>query len=402
LGIFASMTRKRESTLAEFVASNSSTTDWTTALLVGGGYNGSDNDILGIIANEINEGAVEVLRGADRSTSVGRLLHGASVALLRFSGSNQTSTTRTRLRGKAQATMLSAVVGATAKLGTRPGVGANASVWQDRLVEVARAWGNGWVLFQAVACLPANVDIGTMATAVQHKHPELSARLTAEAEARANRRSTNWWRDRLAVASTDASKREWLFGVLACAYSQVVIDLASEVDGQVNALAPKHFTLIREALRHFRKLGLSHQLVLNDALRLNQVTLSVRSLWLARVVATDGSIEQIDKRLTGAFPDLLKSEPVDLRELTRVVGRGKKIPFATFKGHRSALPSGGWASNINIGAMTAKTPEEVLKAPAHWPADLVQRAVEHVEKRMLTGLGTVAEVASANSWFEDV
>ena len=83
-----------------------------------------------------------------------------------------------------------------------------------------------------------------------------------------------------------------------------------------------------------------------------------------------------------------------------MVGGGKKIPFDTFKGHRSALPPGGWASNV-IGAMRAKVPEEVLTAPANWPADLVQRAVEHVEKRMLSGLTIVAAVAETNSWFED-
>lgn len=354
---------------------------------------------MGIVVNEINEGAVEVLRGADRSTSVGRLLHGASVALLRATGSSQTSTTRTRLRGKAQATVLSAVVGATAKLGNRPGADANASVWRERLIEIAKAWGNGWVLFQAVACLPADLDLNTMATTVGSQQPELSARLIAEAEARANRKNTDWWRTR-STTTRDDSKREWLFGVVTCAYTQVVIDLASELDSVVNSLSPKHFAAIRESLRNFRKLGHSHQLVLNETLRLNQVTLSARSLWLVRAVATDGSIEQIDKRLTGAFADLLMSEPGDLRELTRVVGSGKKIPFATFKGHRSALPSGGWASNINIGAMTANTPEEVLKAPADWPAHLVQRAVEQVEKRMLTGLSTVAGVASTNAWFE--
>lgn len=400
LGIFANMPRKRESTLTEFLSANSSTTDWTTTLLVAGGYNGSDNDILGIVQAEINEGAAEVLRGADRSTTVGRLLHGASVALLRASGSNATSASRTRLRGKSQATVLSTVADATAKLGTRPGADASASAWQERLIKIAKAWGDGWMLFQAVACLPADLDMSTMATTVQDRHAELSARLTAEAAARANRKNTSWWRDRLATATTDASKREWLFGVLTCAYSQVMIDLAGELDGVANDLSPRHFTAIRESLRNFSKLGLSHQLVLNDALRLNQVTLSTKSLWLVRVVATDGSVEQIDKRLTGAFTALLKSEPGDLRELTRVVGGGKKIPFTTFKGHRSALPSGGWASNINIGAMTAKLPEEVLKAPADWPADLVQRAVEHIEERMLSGLGTVAEVASANAWFD--
>jgi hypothetical protein len=400
LGIYVNMTRQQESNLAEFLAQNSSTTAWTTALLAAGGYNGSDNDILGIVHAEINEGAVEVLRAADRSISVGRLLHGASVALLRAPGSDKASTSRTRLRGKSQATVLSTVVDAMAKIGTRPGVDANASVWQERLIEIAKTWGDGWILFQAVACLPADLDISTMTTTIQNQHAELSVRLTAEAGARANRKNTSWWRDRLATATTDASKREWLFGVLACAYSQVVIDLAAELDGVANALSPKHFTAIRESLRNVRKPGLSHKLVLNDALRLNQVTLSAKSLWLIRVVATDGSVEQIDKRLTATFDSLLKSEPGDLRELTRVVGGGKKIPFAAFQGHRSALPSGGWASNINIGAITAKLAEEVLKAPADWPADLVQRAVEHVEKRMLSRLDTMAEVASANSWFD--
>lgn len=401
LGIFAGMTRKRESALAEFLTSNSSMTDWMTALLIAGGYDGSDNDMLGIVQADINEGAGEVLRGAERSSSVGRLLQGASVALLRNAATSATSTTRTRLRGKSQATVLSAVVQATAKLGTWPGADANTSVWQARLMEIAKAWGDGWVLFQAVTCLPSSLDLGALAATVRIQHPELSVRLTAQADARANRRNANWWRQRLSTATTDATKREWLFGMLACAYSQVVIDLAGELNGVVNELSPKHFTAIRESLRNFRKLGLSHQLVLHDALRLNQVTLSVRSLWLVRVVATDGSVEQIDKRLAGSFADLLRSESGDLRELTRVVGGGKKIPFDTFKGHRSALPPGGWASNVKIGAMRTKVPEEVLTAPANWPADLVQRAVEHVEKRMLSGLSIVADVAGTNSWFED-
>lgn len=401
LGIFAGMTGERESTLAGFLTANSSMTEWTTALLVAGRYNGANSDILGIVQTEINEGAVEVLRGTDRLTPVGRLLHGASVALLRGTGASTINATRTRLRGKSEATVLTAVVEATAKLGARPGVDSGALVWRDRLVEIAKTWADGWVLFQAVVCLPANLDLSALATLVRNQQPELVARLTAEAEARINRNDTSWWRKRMSTTSNDASKRELLFGLLACAHSQVVIDLASEMDDVVKALSPKHFTSVRDSLRNFRRLGLRHPLVLNDALRLKQITLCARSLWLVRVMATDGSVEQIDKRLSESFPDLLKSEPGDLRELTRVVGRGKSIPFNSFKGHRSALPSGGWASNVNIGAMRAGSPEVVLKAPADWPADLVQRAVEYVEKRLLNELSTVAELASAQSWFDD-
>jgi hypothetical protein len=49
----------------------------------------------------------------------------------------------------------------------------------------------------------------------------------------------------------------------------------------------------------------------------------------------------------------------------------------------------------------AKATEEVLATPAEWPGDLVQRAVGNVEKRMLSGLRAVGDVASANSWFDD-
>lgn len=401
LGVFAGMTRKRESTLAEFVTANSSPDDWTTSLLVAGGYGGSDNKILGVVQAEINEGAADMLRGADRSTPVGRLLHGTSVALLRTPGRGTHSTPRTRLRGKSQATVLSGVVAATAKLATRPGPDAASSVWQERMTEIANAWGNGWVLHQAVASLPASVDISALAATLRAKEPALANRLDTEADARNCRSNAVWWRDRLETATTDAAKREWLFSALSGPNTQVVIDLADEVNGLVDALGSKHYAALREALRNFRKLGISHQLVLNDALRLNQVTFSPRTLWLLRLLTTEGSVEQIDRRLTAAFPDLLTSGLGDLRELTRVVGGGKKIPFDTFRGHRAALPTGGWASNINIGAMRAKATEEVLANPAEWPGDLVQRAVEHVEKGMLGGLRAVGDVASANSWFDD-
>ncbi|GGB22118.1 hypothetical protein GCM10011492_09980 [Flexivirga endophytica] len=402
LGILADLTRKRESDLADLLVTiaSTSTTHWITGRLLASGYDGSSSTILRLVHDEINAGVVEVIHGATRSTPAGQLLLGASVALMRVPARNQTSTPRNRRRGNSPAKVLPAVVVATANLATRPGADAAPSVWQERLIEIAKAWGDGWVLFQAVACLPTDLDIGTLSTTVRGQQPSLSARLTIETEARANRRNADWWRTRLAVATTDVAKAEWLFSVTTCAYSQLVIDLASEVDSVVNTLPPKHFTAIRESLRHFRKLAQSRPLVLNEALRLKQVTFSARSLWLLRVMANEGGVEQIDRRLSGTFGELVGSGFGDLRELARVLGRDKKIPFATFKGHRSGFPPGGWASDVKIGAMTGKLPEEVLSAPADWPSDLVHRAVEHVENRILRAQSTLADVASANSWFE--
>lgn len=401
LGIFARMSPRQESTLAEFVLKHASPDTWMTALLVAGGYGGSNNHILRVVQAEVNEGAAEVVRGASRSTPIGRLLHGAAVALLRSSGaSDHSGTTRTRLRRNSESTVLAPVVAATAKLGVRPDPQVDSYGWQERLTEIATVWGEGWILHQAVASLPANVDIEALAAILSAKQPALASRLDFEAAARDHRGDSTWWRIQLASSTSDASRREWLFSALTSAKTPVVIDLADELSGVADRLEPKHYGALREALRSFRKLGIGHQLVLSDALRLNRVAFSARALWLVRLVSTESSVEQIDKRLAPAFAELLAAGLGDLRELTRAVGGGKKIPFDTFRGHRAELPTGGWASSINVGAMRVRASEEVLANPAEWPSDLVQRAVEHVEKRMLSGLQSIGEVAVVDSWFE--
>lgn len=191
-----------------------------------------------------------------------------------------------------------------------------------------------------------------------------------------------------------------MFSILTCSYSPVVVALADELSGAVDKLAAKHYVAIRHAIRAFRSnLSISRELALHDALRLNQVTFSPRTLWLAREGATEASVTWIDKRISGGFDELLTAGIGDLRELARLVGNDKVIKFDTFRGHRESLPVGGWASNINIGSLRAKRAEEVLRNPHEWPGDLVQRAVEAVEDRMLVGLAPIGQVADADKWF---
>ncbi len=149
------------------------------------------------------------------------------------------------------------------------------------------------------------------------------------------------------------------------------------------------------------KLSVGRDLNLHDPLRLKQAEFSARTLWLGRVTANEGTVEQIDKRLVDAFGDLLAAGIGDMRELTRIVGSSKLIKFDTFRGHRAGLPVGGWASNIKLGAMRAKVADDVLTNPGDWPGDLVQRAVEEVEERMSAGLKPVGEVATASNWFPE-
>ena len=402
LGVLGGLKPADEMKVSQLLAASKSDSVWAAQLLAAGGYNGTSDDVLGVVQQEVNDGAAETQRGMDRTTPVGQMLTCATIAMLRTSGRGDAggeTASRTRFRSRSKATVLSTIVSATGELRNRPSATASDNDWQQRLVRIAEAWGDGWVLRQAVAALPAGIDLWTMMVSVQSKHPELYASLSTEANARVHRNDVAWWRQQLAEAGDGFALRHWVFSVLTCAYAPVVIALAAELSGAVDKLAPKHYLAIRHAILEFAKTSVSRELVLHEPLRLRQVEFSARTLWLARAGATEASVEQIDRRLAGAFEGLLSSGIGDLRELTRLVGTSRSIKFDTFRGLRASLPVGGWASNIKIGMVRAKLADQVLQRPSEWPGDLVQRAVEEVEARMQGGLEPIAKVAEDDRWF---
>ncbi|MFV0461346.1 MAG: hypothetical protein ACK5MT_21540 [Actinomycetales bacterium] len=400
IGALDGLTRQRETMLAEVLTATSSEDEWATSLLLEAGYQGSADEVLSAVVREINDGAGETVRAIDLTTPVGRLLRNSAAILGRAPRRDDKVTTpRTRLRGKKTATVLAAVVEATDQLQKRPAHDAAPDQWGTRLAKIAEVWHGGWVLQQAVVSLPIGVDIAAVAKTIRPEQAHLAVMLNLEAEARAHRNDTAWWRAQLSATSTPFATRHWLFSVLSCAHTQVVVDLAAEISETVDRLAPKHYRSLRTALVRFQTLGNSHKLVLYDPLRLNQVNFSPATLWLLRTVVTEASADQIDQRFPAAYPELLDSPVGDLRELTRFVGASKTIPFNSFRDHRAELPVGGWASDIKLGAMRGKVADEVLANPAAWPGDLVQRAVERVEECLLVDLEPLAEVADNGDWF---
>jgi hypothetical protein len=201
----------------------------------------------------------------------------------------------------------------------------------------------------------------------------------------------DWCRQRLADAANGLEKRHWVFSLLGCAHQQVVVDLAGDLTQVVDQLAPKYFRAIHESLRVFSKLSVARVLNLYDPLRLNQVELSPRVLWLARVGVTEASVKQVDKGLMDRFATLLQPGMGDMRELVRIVGRSKAIKFDLLR----------WASNVKLGTMRASLPNEILRNPGEWPGDVVQRAVEEVSDRLSVGSESIAAVAAVNLWFQE-
>jgi hypothetical protein len=406
LGALRGANSQQASDLADALTEVRSESLWMTDLLVRGGYDGNADEVLAICVEEINDGAADVVDRPGAPTPLSRLFECASLAQLRPARNPSTSSeiphggTRTRFRRTKGQTLVADIVAGMEALRSRPNVSADVQLWRERLAQVAKIWGDGWVLRQAVAMVPSDLDLTGLAASAAADSPELGNVLETEAGARANKGNADWWRQSLRSAATELDRRHWAFSVLAIAHTQVVIDLAPELNDVVDSIEPRHARVITAALTAFRKSSLVRTLVIQDSLRRNQVNYSPRTLWLLRFVATESGTEQVDKKLLARFEELLQPGMGDMRPLLRTVGASKTIKIDALRGTRSVLPAGGWASDVKLGAIRPTKADEILKEPAEWPSDIVQRAVEQTAEP-IAGAIPVSSLATANKWFQD-
>lgn len=403
LRVLNGLTPANETRLLHLLNSYKSNSIWATQHLTAGGYDGIQEDILTIVKEEINDGAAEAIQRPSSLSSVGRILIGANIAMFRPTGNvdpRSADTKHTRMSGGVAVSLLSQVVKATHDL--RSQASDTDSDWQQRLMLIEEVWGDGWVLRQALATIPPTISLETIALLVQSKNPDLYAPLTAEFNARTHRKDVDWWRQQLNDVVDDFMLRHWIFSILTCAFSPVITALADDLNRVVEDLTPKHYLTIRNAINSFHQNpSVSRKLALNETLRLNQANFSARTLWLIREGVTESTVEQIDKRIAADFGEFLAIGSGDLREIARLSGKTRTIKFDVFRGHRAQLPAGGWASTIKLGALSPKLAADILRSPHEWPGDLVQRAVEKVELRMLSTLTPLSQVAAEKCWFND-
>ncbi|MEU4607625.1 hypothetical protein AB0F43_31960 [Kribbella sp. NPDC023972] len=372
-------------------------TQWVSECLVGGGYAGSADDVLRICVDEINDGAGDVVP-VGSATPLCRIVEAARVAQARFSaGGTEGAGARTRFRRATGRSLVADLLNGTEQIRSRPD--ADPSAWAARLKQVARLWGDGWVLRQAVALVPATVDLAHVARVHAGADPVLAELLDQQLQIRANRADANWWRSARERATSDLEQRAWLFSVLTAAHSQVVISLAAEITASSEALIPKHYRAMEAALHAFTHSPLLRRLTLQDALRLGQVTYGPRTLWLMRPIATEAAAEQINKKIVAGLGDLLAPGMGDRRQLLEVIGAERTVKIDALRGTRRSLPPGTWAAAVKLGAMTARISKVVLEHPEEYPIDIVARAVQQASD-LLGELPAIAEVARMNNWFQ--
>jgi hypothetical protein len=398
LRVLGSLNPERTTRLRQALTAAASGSEWCAALLVRGGYDGIDEEVLTAVRADFNDGAVEGIELPVGDSDLGVVTEGAVAA---------TSITRgrigspTHLITRQNSRIAEAVRRCTLALSARPFDVSSPTDWRTRLLAVAEAWGVGWVLRRAVAAVPANVDLSAMSAAVRAQSPALAAAASSEADFRNNRGDVTWWRAHLDSAITEVDRMLGVIGLLEHARTNVIVELAATLDTLVGGLSPKRYRSVEQALRDDVAAHRARSLDLQNALRLRQVVLSGRSLWLVRIVGTDSTRERVGTQLESKLDDVFLAGAADGREAVVATHSSRKLKLDVFRGSRDSLPPGGWANESRLATMTLALAREVLGQPDKWPSDLVQIATDHLAARTASSTKPLADVASSSGWFQD-
>ena len=191
----------------------------------------------------------------------------------------------------------------------------------------------------------------------------------------------------------------WLFSILTTAHLAVVLECADQIDAATAALAPRHYRAMEAALEAFKRTSNARELPLHEPLRRAQVSFTSRSLWLLRIVATDGSYEQIEKKLAAGYADLLRPGMGIAGRCCVYSATGSTTKVEGLRGSRANLGPGGWTGEVKLGSLRAAAATEVLQHPEEWPLEIVSKAIQ-VESAKVGRLSAIAGLASTDRWFE--
>lgn len=398
LALFAEVGTAQRQPLCDAIRRYTSDTTWATELLARGGYVGSDDRLLAVVVDELNDGAwgaVHDLGAGD----LGQIIRAAAGALARVKRNSDPGGSAHRARRRRRTgTRLSAVLDAGDRLAAVPPDASSSDEWRQRLARISSTWGDGWVLWQAVAATPREIDLSAMAVVMSARDAVLARVLNRVADLRRNLDDPSWWTDWHDTCSSELERRFWAACMLRSARRAVVVALSGKLGPAVDAMAPKHYEALRAELAEGgRDVGL---LDLTDDLRLRQVDFTPRLMWLLRSVSSERTREQVDGRLATDPAAVLQHAVGDYREFVRIVGSLRTLKVPTLRGTRAVLPTGGWASDVKLGSMRANLATEVIADPARWPADIVQRAIDQLTAEAAKSAPSLAEVAERDRWFQ--
>lgn len=395
LRAFNNLSPEQAALLSTILKEDTNSQAWTSDLLLMGAYNGTDEALAQVIVHSLNDGSAYATHAHIEATEIGDLAYSAADVLAGPSTKVHRISPKRIPTGRSQTT--ARINQASQILRRDHSEVSSPEDWEQYLSVVADAWGDGWVLRRAMAMTPTTIDLSSIAA--RTSSAVLAAATPAEVGYRDHKSDVVWWKDHF---SSITKQYEIMLSVLAVfehAKTPVIIDLAPVLNAVVRELDPKRFRAVERTLRRNATVGRVRRLDLKEALRLRQVSLSGRVLWLVWNIATDSTRERITVHLEPELQDVFLAGAADGRAAVGAAQTTRKLKLDNFKGARDALPVGGWADQNRLASMTTKMAETVLNDPDSWPADLVQVAVDKLGTRAATRTSPLADIAASNGWF---
>jgi hypothetical protein len=399
LGILTSGLPGQDARLARAMASFRSDSCWASDLLAGSKYVGKDDAVVTAIVNDFNDGAYELIsKGPLQASTPGLIAALVLRALGRGTGEGGGQESgRLRVRSRPGSASYGSLAAATAKLPARPKDG-TAKDWAQIFDSVADVWGDGWVLTRAIGLAPNDVDLSLVAAI--NKHPAAAAVARRLHAMYAHRSDPAWWSTQLTTEGTPRDHASTVIGLIANAHVAVFTENAVALNALLDSLPPKYFASVHASLMADSKRLSARQLFIGDAVRRAPTKFGPRALWLFRYAAADSGREHITAALSRE-PNATVAGigGVDLRGPVTLVAHDKKLKLATLHNKRSDLPTGGWASDIELVTLRKADVHTVLDAPIEWPADIVYLASQKAAAELESKNKHLNQLALDEEWF---
>jgi hypothetical protein len=353
---------------------------------------GSDPAVTTLLVNDLNHGAVELVTG-DAGSVLERLTQHA-----RGQAISTTSTPgrrRDRRRAGVSIDPLPAIQEAGRLVGAlRP---------DSTVAEVAaaarslfRAWGEGWVVRSFVAELPHTIDLGLVADLTDAELDGLKVIVSTESRRRAAAADWQWWQE-CAPHQPSLEAVDWLAGALTRAHGSTLLKIQSVLEQVVAGLSVQQLRIVDRVIR---RRGRQTHLQLAEELRVGTFTGSAPLLSLIRVVCSDTTRHQLDKRLAKALEATAQADLVSPVEALSVRSEVGKVSCEWFRAGRENFTTTGPAQSAGLRKISRANAKAILQAPGEWPVFLVQVAVQTLAEP-IARQEPLSAVAAKDKWFEE-
>jgi hypothetical protein len=411
LGVLGNLTNAQLLHLQMCVAQHTSEYEPLATILLRGGYDAGDDNILKICMNEISNGLYLIFTDAESHSPVAQLLRAASSlcdlvdAVTRPARaprppSPPKGSRRQRRRGGRPTMRLRGLVmqQTDAILQCLSSPGDDAKAWATTLPLIQQTWGDSWLLRQVIMACSQTI------TLPEHWEPAIASgsewqQLVAWSKAASdNRTESSWWLRQIPPVSDNLATEHWIFGLLLGASSRTIGELMTDLNALLDGLSGSTMLMLDQALvrgpgRIVRQVGL------REEIRLGQVSIGPRTASLLRNIANDSTRQELDRILLANLLDMVKDEGISRSTLlTIAINSTKVLPVSGLHSTRCLLPS-NWGSAVRIGTLSQAKARQVLAEPELWPTAIVQDAAQKATSKLASSLPALAIISDRDRWF---